>query len=404
MSDIPVIGGDDARSVRILVLAPTADDAKQVVDVLSQHRIDAAAVSDLAALIQQLERGAGAVIIASEAMEDVQARARFRAHLDLQEPWSDIPIVLLAGADDGGLRAHELLGSRAQIVILERPLGIVALVGAAETALGLRHRQYELKELLDELVRSADEIARAHEQANRAKDDFIATVAHELRSPMTAIRGWIQLLQLGSLDPLEVASALSMIETSTKVQAHIIEDLMDVSRIMAGKVMIEPAVINLGPVVESIVATFRTAGAMKGIHVTSRIPDEPVMVWADESRLLQIGWNLVSNAIKFTPHGGTVFVSLTRHATTAEMCVKDSGEGLAPEFLAAAFERYRQAAHATKKQSGLGLGLTIVHHLVQLHGGTVEAHSEGPGKGAEFVVTLPLHASQAANDGTTTEQ
>jgi signal transduction histidine kinase len=289
-------------------------------------------------------------------------------------------------------RAAELLGERAQLLILERPLGIATLLSAVESALRSRRRQYELKRLLDELASSAASIARAHAEANRAKDEFLATLGHELRSPITAIRGWIQLLQTGGVTEAETNEALSMIDTSTKVQAHIIEDLMDVSRIIAGKIMIDRSVIPLGSVVTNVVATFRPGAATKGIELVSSVSEEPIFVYADEARLQQVGWNLLSNAIKFTPDGGSIYISLTRESPNAVLRVRDTGNGIAPELLPAIFDRYRQEEGAGgKAHRGLGLGLAIVRHLVEIHSGTIEARSEGRGKGAEFVVTLPLH-------------
>jgi len=201
---------------------------------------------------------------------------------------------------------------------------------------------------------------------------------------------------MGGFDSDEAMNALSMIESSTKVQSHIIEDLMDVSRILAGKVMIDPEVVELAPLVENMVATFRPGAAKEGIHLISDIAAEPLLAWADGARLQQVGWNLISNAIKFTPREGSVRVSLAREKDFAVIRVRDTGEGMTAELLAHVFERYRQGGGGPKKtRGGLGLGLAIVHHLVQSHGGTIEAFSDGPGKGAEFVVTLPLHATAA---------
>jgi signal transduction histidine kinase len=303
-----------------------------------------------------------------------------------------MPLVLLGGSsEDEAPRAAELLGDRAQLLILERPLGIAPFVSAIEGALRTRRRQYEVKRLLDELAQSAVAVARAHEEADRAKDEFLATLAHELRSPMTAIRGWIQMLKLGELTATEATEALAMIESSTKVQSHIVEDLMDVSRILAGKVMIQPAIMELAPVISRAVATFRPAAALQGIDLTAEVPDEPLLVNGDAARLQQVGWNLISNAIKFTPRGGSVNVALAREGDNAVIRVRDTGEGISAELLPNVFERYRQEEGAGgKAHIGLGLGLAIVRHLVESHGGTIAAFSEGRGKGAEFVVSLPL--------------
>ncbi|HEY0139442.1 MAG TPA: HAMP domain-containing sensor histidine kinase [Thermoanaerobaculia bacterium] len=377
---------------RILVLAPTGDDAELIRGILEERRLKVGVVDDLRSLARELLTGAGVALIASEVFDDAEGTAMLREVLDAQEAWSELPILIFGGSvENAASVATELLGSRAQILLMERPLGIGTFVTAADAALRGRRRQYEVKRLLDQLAQSATEIARAHEEATRAKDEFLATLGHELRSPLTAVRGWIELLKADDLSAEDRAMALTMIESSTKVQAHIVEDLMDVSRIIAGKVMIEPAVVPLAPIVLNIVATFRATAAEHGIALTVDVPEEPLFVLADAIRLQQVGWNLLSNAIKFTPSGGMVHVAVAREEDAVTLRIRDSGEGLSAELLPHVFERYRQAeGGATRPQGGLGLGLAIVHHLVERHGGTIKAFSEGVGRGAEFVVSLPL--------------
>ncbi len=381
-----------ALSERVLVRAPTGVDAALVADILNERGFEVVTLDDLAALEREWHKGAGVLLLASEALAEADCCTMLRQLLDAQEPWSEMPVVLLGGgAEDEAARVAELLGDRDQLLILERPLGIATFTSAIEGALRSRRRQYQVKRLLDELAASAVAIRQAHEKADRAKDEFLATLAHELRSPMTAIRGWIQMLKMGDLDSAEAMDAVSMIESSIKVQAHILEDLMDVSRILAGKVMIEPAVIPLAPVVADIVATFRPTATAEGIELTADIPQEPLVVVADDVRLQQVGWNLLSNAIKFTPRGGSVRVTLAREGANAVIRVRDTGQGISPELLPHVFERYRQdEGNGGKAHHGLGLGLAIVRHLVESHGGTIQALSEGAGKGAEFVVSLPL--------------
>lgn len=381
-------------SERIVVNAPTADDAAAVREVLGA-RFDVVVVNDVDSLAEEWAAGAGVVVLASETLNERDCCHRLRELCDAQETWSEIPVVILGGpAEENAPEIMALLGERVQILILERPLGVVTLVSAVEGALRTRRRQYQVKRLLDELASSAVRVREAHEEASRSKDEFLATLAHELRSPMTAIRGWIEMLKIGGLTPDETALALSMIESSTKVQAHIIEDLMDVSRIIAGKVMIDAAIIDLTPVVRNVVATFRPAAAIEGIHLSENVPTEPVLISGDSVRLQQVGWNLLSNAIKFTPRGGFVDVSLESDGTSATLTVKDSGRGISPELLPHVFERYRQEEGRKREaHRGLGLGLAIVRHLVEGHGGSIAAYSAGLDQGAEFVVRLPLHAA-----------
>lgn len=383
----------NAAGERILVLAPTGDDATLVTRILADRNLETLIVNDVSSLSRELIAGAGVALIASEALSDIESCTTLQRVLEQQEQWSELPILLFGGSvEDASLRATELLGTNAQIVLLERPLGIATFVTATEAALRSRRRQYQVKRLLDELAESATAISKAHVDANRAKDDFLATLGHELRSPMTAIRGWIQMLKMGDLDPADAASALSMIESSTTVQSHIIEDLMDVSRIIAGKVVIDRTVVDLVPLVESVVATFRPGAELQGIDLSGDLPSGTIQVWADGARLQQVGWNLVSNALKFTPRGGWVRVSLSVQDDQAVIRVRDNGQGIGSDLLPHVFERYKQGERGEKKsQGGLGLGLAIVHHLVTRHGGEMRAFSEGAGKGAEFVVSLPLY-------------
>lgn len=238
------------------------------------------------------------------------------------------------------------------------------------------------------------------QEANRAKDDFLATLAHELRTPMTAILGWLQLLKE---DPNgeDARTAIGMIEASTQVQARLVEDLMDVSRIIAGKLKVQRGPVELGPLVRRMVATFRATAEERSVKLEAHLADDPVSVWGDATRLQQVIWNLLSNAIKFTPAGGTVGVRLAKEGSSAVVRVRDSGEGIAEDFLPHVFERFKQAERGmttTRSHTGLGLGLAIVKHLVESHGGMVEALSDGIGTGAEFVVTLPIHAVHPLDD------
>ena len=366
-----------------------------VTRLLRDAGLEVVALNDLAGLAAEIKTGAGVVLITTETLSG-DGVSELRRTLDHQEPWSELPILLLGhNVDSESMPAVELLGPSAHLVVLERPLGLATFMTTIDAALRSRRRQYEVKRLLESLADSAREIARAHADANRAKDEFLATLGHELRSPMTAIRGWIQMLKIGDLGAEEADEALSMIESSTRVQAHIIEDLMDMSRIIAGKVMINPTLIELGPVVAKVVATFRPSAALQHVKLTSDICDRRLMVWADDSRLQQVGWNVVSNAIKFTPPGGSVHVSLQRVGDSAVIRIRDTGRGIAPELLPHVFERYRQAdaGPLTGEYRGLGLGLAIVKHLVESHGGIIEAFSDGIGKGAEFVITLPLRSA-----------
>jgi PAS domain S-box-containing protein len=233
--------------------------------------------------------------------------------------------------------------------------------------------------------------ARAEaEAANRMKDEFLATLSHELRTPLTAILGWIQLLRTGTLNEAKRAHALDTIESSAKLQAQLVADILDVSRIITGKLRLEVKWVELRQVVNAAIETLMPAAVAKGIAIDLRVDPEVGPVRGDAERLQQVMWNLLSNAIKFCPRRGQVMVTITSSGNQVEVVVTDNGEGIPADVLPHIFERFRQGDNSTRRRhGGLGLGLAIVRHLVELHGGTVEAQSPGAGLGASFHVQLP---------------
>ena len=247
------------------------------------------------------------------------------------------------------------------------------------------------------LYREAQEALGQAERANRAKDEFLATVSHELRTPLSAVLLWTRLMARGSLDEAKQARALDLIERNAKLQAQLVEDLLDVSRIVSGKLRVEVRPMDLGATVEAALDAIRPAAEAKAIRIESSLEPGAAFVAGDPARLQQVVWNLLSNAIKFTPKGGRVEVRLQRAESHVELSVSDTGEGISPDFLPHVFERFRQAdSTTTRAYGGLGLGLGIVRHLVELHGGTVRAESAGPGQGATFIVCLPMPAVRGA--------
>ncbi|MEX2147107.1 MAG: ATP-binding protein [Candidatus Rokuibacteriota bacterium] len=242
------------------------------------------------------------------------------------------------------------------------------------------------------------EAARAEaETANRLKDEFLAILSHELRTPLSAILGWAGVLVGGQLDPARTASAIHTIERNARMLAQIIDDLLDVSRIIAGKVSIDPVPVDLVAVVQGAVDEVRLVAEAKAVNVIFTCPAVPGPVGGDTLRLQQVVANLLSNAVKFTPSGGRIDVRLTSTDSEVEVHVADTGEGIAPEFLPRIFDRFSQAdTSATPRRGGIGLGLAIVKALVELHGGTVRADSPGPGQGATFTVRIPALARREA--------
>ena len=230
----------------------------------------------------------------------------------------------------------------------------------------------------------------AAEVANRLKDEFLATVSHELRTPLNAVLGWTSLLRGTQMDDERRAKALETIERNARLQQKIVEDLLDVSRIIAGQLRLDKSRCRSGPIVESAVDSMRPVAEAKSIALTVELGDDPAILIGDQARLQQVVWNLLSNAIKFTPEGGAVRVSLDVTESRVELVVGDTGVGITPAFLPHVFERFRQEdARVTRAHGGLGLGLAIVRHLTEMHGGSVAAVSAGEGKGATFIVRLP---------------
>ena len=245
------------------------------------------------------------------------------------------------------------------------------------------------------LVREKDARAQA-EAANRLKDDFLATVSHELRTPLNSILGWVQLMLTGNFDGAQSSRALHTIERNTKALAQIIEDLLDVSRIISGQLRLDVRPIELGPVIAAAFDAIRPGVDAKGIRLKVSLDDSVGAILGDPNRIQQIVWNLLSNATKFTPNGGEVEVKLDRIGSSARIMVADSGEGISEEFLPYVFERFTQADSSfARVHGGLGLGLAIVRHLVEMHGGSVAADSRGKGKGAVFTVSFPLLNGQS---------
>ena len=241
---------------------------------------------------------------------------------------------------------------------------------------------------------------RNAEALNRAKDEFIATVSHELRTPLNAIFGWVSLLRTGTLDPSRFAHALDVIERNTRAQAQLVEDLLDMSRVIQGNVRLGMEPLDLAVVLDAAVESLRPTADARQISIATDAPRGAAFVSGDQGRLQQVVWNMLSNALKFTPPGGRIEARVGVEHDDTIVCISDSGEGIAPEFLPHVFDRFRQEnAAVTRTHSGLGLGLSLVRHLVELHGGTIAAASDGKGRGATFTVRLPLLGAAAGRAG-----
>jgi PAS domain S-box-containing protein len=266
------------------------------------------------------------------------------------------------------------------------------IIGASKIARDISDRiavQNERESLLE-----AERAARAEaDRANRMKDEFLSTVSHEIRTPLNAILGWAQILRTGKVPPKDFEQGLEIIERNSRAQAQLIEDLLDMSRIITGRIRLDVQRVDLAAIIESALTSLRPAAQGRGIELEPVLDRSTPSVNGDPVRLNQVVWNLLSNAIKFTPQGGSVKIILDHGGGNARIVVADSGQGIDPNFLPYVFDRFRQGDSSTRRQyGGLGLGLAIVKQLVELHGGQVRAESPGLGQGATFSITLPIKA------------
>jgi PAS domain S-box-containing protein len=274
------------------------------------------------------------------------------------------------------------------------------LMGWILTATDIEN-QKRAEEAYAQLVDQERQARELAEAANRAKDEFLATVSHELRTPLNAMVGWTRMLRARRLTPQKQERALETIERNAQAQAELIEDLLDVSRIITGKLRLDLGPVDLRAVIDAAMESLRPAAESKGITLERKVGDLPQSLIGDPARLEQVVWNLLSNAVKFTPVGGRVEARLGRVDNMVEIAIADNGRGIEPSFMPFVFERFRQYDGSSKRaHGGLGLGLAIVRHLVELHGGTVEVESPGPGAGATFAVRLPIRAVQVTAGAT----
>jgi signal transduction histidine kinase/integral membrane sensor domain MASE1/ActR/RegA family two-component response regulator len=274
--------------------------------------------------------------------------------------------------------------------IREPDEALLAMFGSIGGQIGQFMERKRNEEEREQLL-SRELAARAEaELANRTKDEFLAVVSHELRTPLNAIVGWASMLRSGSLDQARAFRAIEVIDRNAKAQAQLIEDILDVSRIVSGNLRLDPRPVHLQQVIEAAIDSIRPAAETKQIRLETTIDREAGPVSGDPDRLQQVVWNLLANAVKFTPSAGRIEVRLTSVDSHVEIVVSDNGQGIHPEFLPHVFDRFRQAdGSKTRRHGGLGLGLAIVRNLVELHGGTVKANSDGDGKGTVFTITLP---------------
>ncbi len=369
---------ESSRRARIL----WADDNRDMRDYVSRllgARYDVEAVADGQTALEAARARRPDLVLADVMMPKLDGFGlvrELRAHPDTRT----LPVILLS-ARAGEEARVEGLGAGVDDY-LTKPFSARELLASVAARLEIA-RLYE-----------AEQRARSQaERANRAKDEFLATLSHELRTPLNAMLGWVRLLRSGTLDEATARRGLEVVDRNVNHQAKLITDLLDISRIISGKLTLDMAVVDLAAIVASVVDAMRPSAEEKAVAVRSILTPGAVPINGDAERLRQVVANLLSNAVKFTPRGGHVTVRLERIGNRARLAVRDTGKGISRDFLPHIFERFRQAdASSTRSEAGLGLGLTIVRHLVELHDGSVTAASAGEGKGATFTVDLPVAA------------
>jgi signal transduction histidine kinase/CheY-like chemotaxis protein len=375
----------------VLVHAPIGRDGELSSQILERSGIWSKTRATIEDLCVAIREGAATVLVTEEALSTL-ALERVAAVLGDQPKWSDLPVVLCSSGGDGSrvnaLRARALDGL-GNVMVIERPMQTRTLLAAVQTGLRARRRQLALRDVFFELERSRAEA----EEANRTKDEFLAMISHELRTPLNAILGWSRMMSAGRLGEAQRERAVSTIERNAVAQAKLIDELLDVSRILSRKLRLSLRALDMRAIVATTADSMRPVAEGKGLELVVVVDPELLPIMGDSDRLAQIVSNLVGNAIKFTPAGGRVTLTLTNVDGRATLSVRDDGVGIRPEFIAFVFDRFRQAdGSRTRTHGGLGLGLAIVHHLVELHGGAVAVASEGVGKGTELTVSIPLVA------------
>jgi signal transduction histidine kinase/CheY-like chemotaxis protein len=371
---------------RLLVLAPTSKDASLIKGLLASAGISMAICATFDALLQELGGGAAGTLVSEEALSLVNTETLGKV-LAQQPPWSDLPVLVLThqGADSAELA--EAVRTLGNVTLLERPLRVATLLSAVRTAIRARDRQYQIRGHLEERAR-AEEALRL---GDRRKDEFLATLGHELRNPLAPLLTGLQLLKLAGLqDPVAVRISAVM-ERQIAHLIRLVDDLLEVSRITRGVIDVEREPLDLAFIMRTAIETSRPTVEAAGHELTVEMPGEPIMIAGDAIRLTQVFANLLTNAAKYTNTGGHIWLRVTTHGDRAGISVRDNGIGIDPEHLSSVFDMFTQVDRSNRRtQGGLGIGLTLARSLVTMHGGRVEARSQGLGAGSEFCVDLPL--------------
>ena len=375
MSDVAA-----GRDERVLVWLTNPKDAQRIAAHFAQSGVQST-TCDHNRLCPELGDGAGAILVAEELLASPKA-AELKQALAKQPAWSDIPVVVLSRSET----AIQRLPAVANVLLVERPIRFRTLDSVIQVALRSRRRQYELRDQLEQRQRIEEELR----EADRRKDEFLATLAHELRNPLAPIRNGLELIRLRHANGAVLEQASNIMDRQLAQMVRLVDDLLDVSRITREKLDLHLERVELSIVLRNAVETSRPLIEAHQHELTVSQSPDVVFLNADTTRLAQVFSNLLNNAAKYTRPGGRIVLETEKLSDWVEVRVRDNGTGIPKEMLGRIFEMFAQVGRALERsQGGLGIGLTLAKRLVEKHGGTIEAHSDGLGTGSEFVVRLP---------------
>jgi signal transduction histidine kinase/ActR/RegA family two-component response regulator len=376
---------------RVLILAPTRRDAEITQSLLSVTDVPTVICPNMESLVTAAEEGAAAILVAEEAILPV-GRDRLAAVITRQPPWSDIPVLLFTQPGADSSEAAEAVQKLGNVTLLERPIRVATLMSAVRTALRARERQYQIRGHLADRLR----VEASLRVADQRKDEFLATLGHELRNPLAPLLTALQVLKLESFPDDRPRHACETMERQLYHLIRLVDDLLELSRLTRGLIDVQKEPLDLRAVLWTAVETSRPLIEDQRHTLALDIPGEPIPIAGDAVRLTQVIANLLNNAAKYTSRGGRLWLSARSDAQWASVSVRDTGIGIPPSHLSVVFDMFTQVEPSRHgAQGGLGIGLTLVRSLVAMHGGSVEARSEGPGRGSEFVVRLPRLAALA---------
>jgi signal transduction histidine kinase len=377
---------------RVLIFPPSRRDGEVTRQLLERAGMRCRVCFSSPALAEEISGGAGAVVLTDAALNTPDFEL-VMTELARQPPWSDLPLVLLCEVGVQSPAVARIIGSLTNVTLLDRPTSARTLLSAAQTALRARVRQYETRRQLEALRRAEEAFRDVEEKlraADRRKDEFLAMLAHELRNPLAPIRNASELLSRTLPAEPRMQSSVAIVKRQIAHLTRLVDDLLDVSRITQGRIELQRQPLELAQVITQAMESVEPLMRAKGHKVRVTSSPTPLYVDGDSARLVQCISNILTNSAKYTDDGGDIRVDVRAEPGWAVIEITDNGVGISPELLPQIFDLFVQSARSLdRSQGGLGIGLSVVQRLIEMHGGSVTAHSDGPGRGASFIVRLP---------------